>query len=103
MIDKETARQWYLNGFQDAETTDTQPVSLDQTMKDASTFFEILWDGKKDEYGSPESKAEWYAVPPYSKTGMWQIYNDKGEYVASFETKEDCLKTVNAVTKNQNQ
>lgn len=42
---------------------------------------------------------EWYAVPPYKNEG-WKIFNEKGELVATFENKDECLlvvKTMNQV------
>ena len=38
---------WYLKGFKDAETTERQPVSLEQTMEDAETHFQFVWDEYK--------------------------------------------------------
>ena len=38
----------------------------------------------------------WFVIPPYKNEG-WQIVNEIGEHVATFETKEDCLKAVNCV------
>ncbi len=46
-------------------------------------------------------KQEWFAVPPYGNEG-WQILNSKGELVATFEEKEECLKTVELYNKKQN-
>jgi hypothetical protein len=40
----EKAMYWYLKGFEDAETTESQPVSHEQTMKDAETHFYLVWD-----------------------------------------------------------
>lgn len=40
----ENAMYWYLKGFEDAETTESQPVSHEQTMKDAETHFYLVWD-----------------------------------------------------------
>jgi len=40
----EKAMYWYLKGFEDAETTERQPVSHEQTMKDAETHFYLVWD-----------------------------------------------------------
>ena len=40
-----------------------------------------------------EIKRKWYAVPPYHSvkaTNMWAVLDEKGEYVASCETKEFC-------------
>jgi hypothetical protein len=35
---------WYLKGFEDSETTDRQQVSLEQTMRDAETHFQLVWN-----------------------------------------------------------
>ena len=40
-----------------------------------------------------KNQAEWYAIPPYKNEG-WRIFNEKGESLATFETKEDCLLAV---------
>lgn len=40
----ENAMYWYMKGFQDAETTESQLVSHEQTMKDAETHFHLVWD-----------------------------------------------------------
>lgn len=37
-----------------------------------------------------KNQAEWYAIPPYKNEG-WRIFNEKGELIATFETKEDCI------------
>lgn len=39
---------------------------------------------------------EWYAVPPYHNEG-WQIKNEEGGHVATFEDKEECLAVVEAM------
>lgn len=36
---------------------------------------------------------KWYAIPPYKNEG-WQIMNEKGELVATFEDKNECIKSV---------
>ena len=46
-------------------------------------------------------KQEWFAVPPYKNEG-WQILNSKGELVATFEEKEDCLAVVELYNNEQN-
>ena len=46
-------------------------------------------------------KQEWFAVPPYKNEG-WQILNSKGEFVAAFEAKEECLKTVERYNNEHN-
>lgn len=46
-------------------------------------------------------KQEWFAVPPYKNEG-WQILNNKGELVGTFEEKEECLKTVELYNNEQN-
>lgn len=40
---KEFALEWYLKGFKDAETTESQNVPLSQTLKDAETHFNLIW------------------------------------------------------------
>ncbi len=40
------AKFWYLKGFKDAETTERQPVPIEQTMKDAEAHFALVWDHK---------------------------------------------------------
>jgi len=47
------ARYWYLKGFEDAETTETQPVCLEQTMKDAETQFDYVWEFNKSNENRP--------------------------------------------------
>ena len=49
-----------------------------------------------------ENQAEWYAIPPYTNEG-WRIFNEKGELVAIFETKEDCLLAVKLFNENKKQ
>lgn len=36
----------------------------------------------------------WYAIPAFHKTECWRICNEAGELVAKFETKEECILTV---------
>lgn len=39
-----------------------------------------------------KNQSEWYAIPPYEVSNeSWKIVNEKGELVATFETKEDCI------------
>lgn len=40
-----------------------------------------------------KNQAEWYAIPPYKNEG-WRIFNEKGELIATFERKEDCILAV---------
>ncbi len=40
----------------------------------------------------------WYPVPPYRSEG-WKVLNEKGELVATFETKNDCVRACEAVNK----
>jgi hypothetical protein len=42
------ARKYYLKGFEDAELTESQNVSHEQTMKDAETFFELVYPIKNE-------------------------------------------------------
>lgn len=42
--EKGIALKWYLKGFHDAETTESQPVSIEQTMKDAETHFYLQYN-----------------------------------------------------------
>lgn len=35
-------------------------------------------------------KQKWFPVPPYHK-GSWIIVNEKGEQVATFEDKDECI------------
>lgn len=44
---------------------------------------------------------EWYAVPPYNNEG-WQIKNEEGGHVATFEDKRECLETVRTIQKSKN-
>ena len=37
------ANYWYMKGAYDAQTTEPQPVSLDQTMKDFETHFDLQY------------------------------------------------------------
>jgi hypothetical protein len=46
-LNKQNACNWYLKGFRDAERTKSQPVSIEQTMKDAESHFELVWDYNK--------------------------------------------------------
>lgn len=46
-------------------------------------------------------KQEWYAIPPYRNEG-WQILNSKGEFVATFEEKEECLAVIELYNNEQN-
>lgn len=38
-----------------------------------------------------KNQSEWYAVPPYKVSENWKILNERGEIVAWFENKEDCI------------
>lgn len=40
---KMQAKRYYLKGFEDAELTETQPCSHEQTMRDAETHFELVY------------------------------------------------------------
>ena len=40
-----------------------------------------------------KNQSEWYAIPPYKNEG-WRIFNEKGESLATFERKEDCILAV---------
>jgi hypothetical protein len=65
-----------------------------------------LWLGSKIdsfvEVDSPlkqfamKNNDKWYPVPPYSDN-TWRACNEKGELIATFETKEDCIKACEAV------
>lgn len=37
------ARKYFLKGFETAETTEKQPVPHEQTMRDAESFFELIY------------------------------------------------------------
>jgi hypothetical protein len=41
------AKKYYLKGFEDAELTENQGCSHEQTMRDAESFFEILYPIKE--------------------------------------------------------
>ena len=41
-----------------------------------------------------KNQSEWYAVPPYKISENWKILNERGEIVAWFETREDCILAV---------
>lgn len=41
---------------------------------------------------------EWYAVPPYKESENWSILNEKGEFVATFVYKKDCLDVIKLVS-----
>jgi hypothetical protein len=41
--DKQQAKKYYLKGFEDAELTESQNCSHEQTMKDAESFFELVY------------------------------------------------------------
>ena len=49
-----------------------------------------------------KNQAEWYAIPPCANEG-WCIFNEKGELVATFEMKEDCLFAVKLFNENKKQ
>lgn len=42
--EKKHAEKWYLHGFHDSETTESQNVSLTQTMKDAECHFHFVYE-----------------------------------------------------------
>jgi len=44
---KMEARKYYLKGFEDAELTESQNCSHEQTMRDAETHFELVYPIKK--------------------------------------------------------
>ena len=49
-------------------------------------------------------KQEWYAIPPYDVSNDgWRIFNEKGEFVATFEEKEECLLAVKLFNENKKQ
>lgn len=43
---KMQAKRYYLKGFEDAELTETQQCSHEQTMRDAETHFELVYPFK---------------------------------------------------------
>ncbi len=52
-------------------------------------------------------KEKWYAIPPYTTNGTpsgvnWEIHNEKGELVASFEDREECEKIVELFNNQKN-
>lgn len=59
--------------------------------------FQNTIDLVKNMISTTVEKLEWYAVPPYKKNESWIIVNEKGELVATFETKEDCLATIKLI------
>jgi len=44
---KVEAKKYYLKGFEDAELTENQGCSHEQTMRDAESFFELVYPIKK--------------------------------------------------------
>jgi hypothetical protein len=46
---KVEAKKYYLKGFEDAELTETQNCSHEQTMKDAETHFELVYPIKSEQ------------------------------------------------------
>jgi len=44
---KREAMKWYIKGFIDAETTEKQPVSIEQSFKDAETHFDLVWSSEE--------------------------------------------------------
>jgi hypothetical protein len=48
-------------------------------------------------YSTLDKDDTWYPVPPYGKGECWTACNDKGEAIAHFEYKEDCIKACEAV------
>ena len=45
---KVEAKKYYLKGFEDAELTENQGCSHEQTMRDAESFFELVYPMKTD-------------------------------------------------------
>ena len=35
---------------------------------------------------------KWYPIPPYRPSESWEIHNEKGEYIATFEDRKECEK-----------
>ena len=33
---------------------------------------------------------KWYAIPPYRKTDMWNIVDEKGEYIGETDDQQIC-------------
>jgi hypothetical protein len=46
--DKQQAKKYYLKGFEDAELTESQNCSHEQTMRDAESFFELVYPIKSE-------------------------------------------------------
>jgi hypothetical protein len=45
---KVEAKKYYLKGFEDAELTENQGCSHEQTMRDAESFFELVYPIKSE-------------------------------------------------------
>jgi hypothetical protein len=43
-----SAKKYFLKGFETAEITEKQTVTLEQTMRDAESFFELIYPLKSE-------------------------------------------------------
>jgi hypothetical protein len=50
MNEKEIANYWYMKGVKDAETTERQPVSIEETLRDFETHFELQYAPRRAKY-----------------------------------------------------
>jgi len=64
------------------------------TFESRSEFDEVV--NKANGMGSVSF--EWYAIPPYKDGEKWSILNEKGEFVASFTFKAQCLDVIKLVS-----
>ena len=84
-----SAKEWYVKG---RVTGDYYLESLISAKKLEDSF------QNKEKDPTTGEREEWYVVPPYGNEG-WHVLNERGELVATFETKEECIKAVNAVNR----
>lgn len=84
---KMEAMKYYLKGFEDAELTEKQPVTHEQTMRDAETHFHLIYPLKNEK---SETLIDWWEVPDgfnwvaMDKSGKW--YSHKScPYLSTYE------------------
>jgi hypothetical protein len=60
MTEKQIANYWYMKGVKDAETTERQPIPIEETLKDFETHFELQY--KSQEFDSATTKYAEFCV-----------------------------------------
>jgi len=58
-----------------------------------------LWLEEKI-FDSSYTNDRWYPVPPYKDEG-WRVMNEQGELVATFESKQDCMRCVKEINNSR--